>query len=107
MQIRATTVNAHKVMLPNQIRKLLVNKSTWIFYAKAISIVQQMLNVLKVNAFVKMVSNHKDLFALISMNVEQMQIFAANDQFVLIHLAHIVASAPSEFFVLLFLSKLF
>lgn len=39
-----------------------------------------MLNVLKDNVFAKMVSNHKDLCALILMNVERMLTFAVNDR---------------------------
>lgn len=85
MQIPATIANAHKVMLLNQTRKSLVNKSMSIFYVKVISIVQQMLNALKANAFVKTASNRKALFVLTSMNVERILTFVVNARYVSIH----------------------
>lgn len=96
MQAPATIANVHRAMQPNQIRKSLVNKSMWIYYVKVTSTAQQTLNVSKDNVSVKMDSNRKVQFALISMNVERMPISAVNDRFVLIHLDRIDVNARSK-----------
>lgn len=96
MQIPATIANAHKAMRLSQTRKSLANKSMSIFCVKVISIVQQMLNASKVNAFVKTDSNPKARFVLTSTNVERILTFVVNARYVSIHLDLIGVNALSK-----------
>lgn len=57
-----------------------------------------MRNVLKANAFAKMVSNHKARFVLTLMSAERIRMFAVNELFALIRPAHIAANVLSMYF---------
>lgn len=76
------TAYALKVIERGQMQRLLVNKLMSIFYARATLNVQTTPNVLKVNASVKKVLKHLDLYASILMNAEAIQTFVEIKQLV-------------------------